>query len=221
LQWEKLNLMKTKHQSSMTLLLLFCSFLFSGFQARAWEPLLQNRVLMGRIEIAGLRYFLTLTDSTEKVELQSTNFKTETTFKNLQTGDVIRTTVSASEMPQVFLVESVDFVGLNRLLGRWLAHTKDLTGSQTAVVDFHDFRNLSILLPGSRNHFQYAITPKNAVSWRFFFTDESSVQLGELTIKGSKVEIHCFDSQTGQLSQSFHLEKITPTERARTQAGDF
>ncbi len=179
------------------------------------------RVLTGRMDIEGKRFFLLSNElkvRAVKAEIQSTDFKTQTTLQNLQNGDLIRATVSPSETPGVLLVESIDFVGLNRLLGRWL--TRPPVSTQ-AIVDFHDFSNMTIFLPGSETHFQYAITPKNASSWRLFITDQSTVQLGELLIRDKTIEIHFFDPRTGQVQKRFFLEKIQSEQNSRSALPDL
>jgi hypothetical protein len=102
---------------------------------------------------------------------------------------------------QVFILDSVDFVALRRLIGIWRA-------PQT-VVNFMDYSRVNFRVPAGQNsQYQYALSPGPGDTWRIFLTDKSSVVLGTLLIDNSHAQIEVFHPKTGEVSQKFELEKL-------------
>jgi hypothetical protein len=60
------------------------------------------------------------------------------------------------------------------------------------------------------SEYNYALAPADGDSWRIFFTDQSSVALGSLTVENSKAQIEVYDSATGEVIQRYNLEKLNP-----------
>ena len=99
------------------------------------------------------------------------------------------------------LVESVEFVGLRRLLGYWQ--------SPKVAVYFQNFQDVEFKLPSSKNEYKYAVSPTEGNTWRVFFSNQSSVTLGSLTISEDKASIEMYDPDTGELAQHIDLNKVS------------
>lgn len=204
---------------------------------------MEHQDITGSIVLMGQHFFLHpnpgqycalgKTCGVDKIELQAANTKTQIILQQLLPGDSIRASVVASSTVGILLVESVDFVGLHRLLGRWISHSNflshpssktfsnSLARRDTAVIEFQDFSNLSIMLSDSQNSFHYAITPKDENSWRFFVTDSTSVRLGEIRVSETALQISFFDSVTGLVNETLHLQKLIPLQVDKSKAGEL
>lgn len=101
------------------------------------------------------------------------------------------------------VLETIDFVALQRLLGVWESHS--------VRINFLDFRNVTIDFWNSplyrKNTYTYALSPGAGKSWRMFFTDEDSVTLGVLRVEQLFAELEIFDPQTGETSHRYQLHK--------------
>lgn len=105
-------------------------------------------------------------------------------------------------------VNSIDFVGLRRILGSWKAGN--------LLFQFYSFSDLSIFSVTSNpnlphGNYKYAITPANTPQdWRIFFTDEKQVLVGSLNFSpgATSAMIQLYDSSSGRVVQKIHLLKV-------------
>ncbi len=109
----------------------------------------------------------------------------------------------ATLMDDTLLLESVEFVGLRRLLGCWQSSDKIET-----VVNFKDFSRVSFHLPESNSELTYAIAPSAGDTWRVFFSGKNSVVLGSLIVSDSKASIEFFDPDDGEITRVLNLQKV-------------
>jgi hypothetical protein len=126
-------------------------------------------------------------------------------LNKLESFDAVRGTAEVT--PQGVTLQSIDFVGLKRLLGRW-HHPK--TG-----MTFRNFTDVSISAHGKefyvQGNFKYAITPGNGDNWNVFLTDENQVVLSSLSIHSPKEAVMTFfDSKTGAVKGSIPLYRVSP-----------
>jgi hypothetical protein len=120
----------------------------------------------------------------------------------LKSFDTLIGTASLSSK-QTMILESIDFVALRRLVGVW-------RGSQS-LVNFSDLSRVSIYFhpTDESSSYRYALAPADGNSWRIFFSDQSSVVLGDLEVQESEANIQLYDSQTGELTRTLYLKKIS------------
>lgn len=101
---------------------------------------------------------------------------------------------------ETLLLESVEFVGLRRLLGKWK--------SPTEVFQFVDYNRLQVKTGPKKVEMTYALSPGFGNSWRLFFTDENSVTLGSLEIQNENAEIQLYDSENGSILKTVPLTRV-------------
>jgi hypothetical protein len=108
---------------------------------------------------------------------------------------------------KTFFLNSVDVVGLHRLLGTWNSlHT------QLEFLNFN-FVNVKKLLQQVpqlplKQTLHYVVTPgPEKSSWRVFFSDEESVTLASLVLKGRHAIFEFFDENTGEVIDRITLKK--------------
>ncbi len=129
-------------------------------------------------------------------------------LEKLNDGDVIKG--SAQLIQDTYVVQSVDFVGLQRILGLWK--------TKSTVINFVDFSQVQFHVPGSLSSYHYAISPTNSLDqWQVYFSDSSSVVLGSLSVNDQSAVIQLFDTETGNVTSSYELKKIQSNLRFKNE----
>lgn len=129
-------------------------------------------------------------------------------LEKLNDGDAIKG--SAQLIQETYVVQSVDFVGLQRILGLWK--------TKSTVVNFVDFSQVQFHVPGSLSSYHYAISPTNTSDqWQVYFSDSSSVVLGSLSVDDQHAVIQLFDTETGNVTSSYELRKIQSNLRFKNE----
>lgn len=188
-----------------SLLILACSLL--SFSAHA-----EN--ISGYVTVGENGYSFINSSTQKSYELKPANQSTSEDLKKLSNFDSLtgKASILRINSKDVMLLESVDFVGLRRLLGLWK--------SKGTVLEFVDYNEVSFYFPNNRkknfkmptkkNRYRYSVSPTTTDSWRVFFADDDSVVLGSLNIQGSKAVIELYDTETGQTTETYSLEKVNP-----------
>lgn len=134
----------------------------------------------------------------------------QNSFQKLKNHDAI--SGQGKYINEVLVIDSIEFVGLRRLLGVWQA--------PDAVVNFTDFSTVSFFLPqpaaipetsATKVSFRYAVSPSLGSGWRVFFSSDDNVVLGLLTVNQTQAQIELFDPNTGDIGQTIQLEKVKTT----------
>lgn len=173
---------------------LFLLLTFGGAFS-AWAD-----TLHGYVFVSNNNYYLSDSDTHRSYLLTPSNALAQEALSKLKSFDTM-TATGSFETGQTFIVDSVDFVALRRLIGIWRA-------PQT-VVNFMDYSRVNFhVSAGHNSEYQYALSPGPGDSWRIFFTDTSSVVLGNILIDQGHAEIEVFDPKTGEVAQKFELEKL-------------
>lgn len=160
----------------------------------------------GVISISAKKLFITINART--YPLQSNDQETFDQMRKFDSGDLVSGSGEFIAEGTRFNLVSIDFVGLNKLLGWWRI-------GSNYYMNFRDFANVSYISTSSTatktNNFKYAVAPDEEMSvktWRLFLTDSSSVHIGTLLLKENQATIQLFDADTGLPSQVIDLLKV-------------
>lgn len=142
--------------------------------------------------------------SNRKTPIRPTKLATVEALKKLKNMDYFQG--QGEFVNNELLLESVDFVGLRRLLGLW-------TADENSVLDFQDYSRVMIYrsflnLMAPRALLQYSIAPSAGADWRIFFTDENSVVLAALDLKDQKATLKFFDLGSGHVVKTVEMTRI-------------
>ena len=130
--------------------------------------------------------------------------------RRLRTGDQITAQGTISTDGKKLVIDSVDRVGLQELLGTWRS-------SRWEIFEFRDFTSLNLYVPtvdeGSaslvRTHsLKYVITPEQSNRFSIFMSDNLNVRMGFLEVGSSKLTLTVTDPKTGQVSENISLSPI-------------
>jgi hypothetical protein len=151
-------------------------------------------------------------------------------LEKLSTGDLLVGTGELHADKQVVVLQSIDMVGLRRLLGTWrTVHSevfefKDFNRLHVYPSDFRKTMTLKSLskdflerpaIPDSFfTHLQklnYTLAPdSNSQSrWSIFMADHQSVRIGSLMIHPTMVKLTVYDPDTGRIASEFDLARVT------------
>jgi len=157
--------------------------------------------ISGRFSSVGGELSLTSFDQRTVTPLRAFNSQTTGDLLRLSTGDLLAATGEYSG--STFVVTSVDFVGLQELLGVWL--------SGNNMVNFESFTSVKAHLSTMKKPLSfsmtYSLSPGETNSWRVFFSDKNDVLLGSLTLKKNTAALQFIDAETGETSKVIELRK--------------
>lgn len=168
--------------------------------------------ISGFITFDGKGYIFIDSSTQQRFELKPANVSASSDLKKLSNFDSITgkaTLMGKGKEYPILLLDSIDFVGLRKLLGMWK--------SESTILDFIDYNEMSFYFPNEifkntkkRTMYRYSVSPKPGESWRVFFSDDNSVVLGSLVIKGQTATIELYDSETGETAKTYSLTKVNP-----------
>lgn len=148
----------------------------------------------------------------QQYRLTTRSTETQRTLNRLENGDSI---VASGRLDSVNLIadlESIDFVGLRRIIGTWnTMNTKGLMQFRTySDVNIYSYALQSEGGGVVRNHknLKYTVSPSAKGDWVLFLSDETSTQMGFLNLKESDATISLLNSQTGDVANVIRLRKI-------------
>lgn len=143
-------------------------------------------------------------------------------IQKLRTGDYISGKGEYDANLRVISLVTLEFVGLQKLLGRWENHKSD-------IFDFKNFSHLDLYLgafsedpslaiqPSRR--LRYTVVPDQDSGWSILMVDSlasnvsHSIEVGNLSLYQGKLRIDLLDAKTGQIKQTIHLLPATTSEK--------
>lgn len=120
-------------------------------------------------------------------------------FKALRTGDYIHFIGTQNPFSETIEIQSIEKVGLKRLLGVWL-------DGRGRLFDFSSFSQMSRYNPkktSSRKweHFEYEIHPNGVREWLLLLVNDSRVYAGKIKEKSANVFDLCIFESKKESSQ--------------------
>ncbi|MCE3010806.1 MAG: hypothetical protein LW875_09355 [Proteobacteria bacterium] len=158
-------------------------------------------------------YVLVEEKTSKRYDLRALNSETIENLKHLKHYDYISGYGEIKDN-QVVLLESIDYVGLRRILGLWQSTENVLNfvsfRSVKIVEQLQFISDLGILDLLKEGTYDYAISPGSNGSWRVFFSDSSSVILASLTLsaKSDEARLEVYNSSTGEITKELILHKV-------------
>lgn len=130
----------------------------------------------------------------------------------LETGDTLVGNADIDPQKMTISLETVDFVGLRKIIGFWNTATK-------GVMNFRSYSEVSTYaLPwastsssviSTQKQFKYTVTPAAGSDWVMFLSDNRETQMAFLDLKETEATIRILDSKTGDVSSVLRLQKIS------------
>lgn len=144
--------------------------------------------------------------------LVATHDDTQNTLNRLEDGDFVMASGVVSADTGTVSVDSIDFVGLRRIIGLWNAL------NSKGLVNFRNYQEMNMYslagpnegtnVSSTRKHFRYTVTPGSDRQWVMFMSDEKETQMGFLQIGDDQATLKLVNSQTGDVSSTLELRKL-------------
>jgi hypothetical protein len=160
-------------------------------------------------------YFLTSVTGCKRFAVSSTDNDVNQNLKKMDAGDLITATGTLDTDKCTADVNSIDYVGLKKMLGVWY--------SDEGLFTVTDYSNLSYYplsskdLPPSNNttdfqklqpiNYQYSMTPSDGAEWVIFLTDKTQTSLATIKVSAFAATMKIFDSQNGNVLKTLYLQK--------------
>ncbi|WP_347358833.1 hypothetical protein [Bdellovibrio sp.] len=187
-------------------ILLFVLILISGSAAFSARPLL------GTIERDITGSYLRADSACVRFLIESKSPEAESSIRRLSTGDSVTASGVLDTDNCVAYIESVDYVGLKKMLGYW--HSTDglltvrdfnsLSFYPISIKDFQKGQDYTIVDPIT---YRYSVTPSTGKDWVLFLSDATSTTFATIRFNKSRATMKIYDSETGNVTRTLHLSK--------------
>ncbi len=195
-------------------LLLFC-LVFSAVSTAADK-------IEGRILKVDNEAFIHINPGNRLVPLKATNALDASAIRRLDSGDFI--TGQGQLTLDEARLDTLYFVGLQRLLGLWRSRASE-------VFEFRTYEDLRLYWPLDPNAtlggtevrvktYSYNVSPSSESHWAMLLVDSDSVEIARLHFMNSgasagKIYVDLLDRNTGLIKHSFHLTQIALQQPTR------
>lgn len=129
-------------------------------------------------------------------------------ISKLNTNDFI-SAVGTKKSPNSFVIENIEYIGLNKFLGLWM--------SSLGLLQVNDFSHLQIYKSqwnpankSSASALNYSITPGQGDSWVLFLSDDSQIYYSDLYMAENKALIRFYSATTGAFINEVTMNKLVP-----------
>lgn len=168
--------------------------------------------LMGTVERDSTGTYL-VTGQTCKRYVVDT--KSEDAFKSvrkLSTGDSVTASGALDNETCTAVIESVDYVGLRKMLGHWysaegIMSVRDFNSLSFYPISLKDFQNGSSYRTVDPINYRYSVTPTEGKEWVLFLSDSKSTTFATIQFNKGAATMKIYDSETGRLTKVLHLSK--------------
>lgn len=150
--------------------------------------------------------------SNNMVRATSDSEEVNETLRRLANGDSIAGSAVFDSSGRWARIETIDFVGLRRLIGLWSAL------NTSSLMNFRNHSDLNVVLlrqredgPGlvtAQRNFKYTLTPALRDEWVLFLSDTSETQMGLMELKDGQATITLLNPQTGEVSNVLELRRF-------------
>ena len=150
-----------------------------------------------------------------RYRVYNSSFEVTANLRKLSHGDAVSATATINTAECSVDIQSIDYVGLKRLLGYW--HT------DAGMVTVKNFNSLMIypkvgvqtlselrtLGAGAQVPnpivYRYSVLPSKGKEWVVFLSDSETTTFATLTFHRSTATLSTYDSETGVLTNEFHM----------------
>lgn len=182
-------------------------FLLATF---SFQFVLGVQAFSGFMTKRGNAYYFTPKSSELFYKITALTPDVQDSLDRLENGDFIAGNGSLDTTNKKLSIESVDYVGLRKLLGPWIGSEgtmvfKDFT-TMRFTPRFRDI-NMDSRLTNYQKEFRYSITPSDNNEWGLFLSDENNTTFATVEFTKNKVIMKIFESESGKIVRTLKLER--------------
>lgn len=110
------------------------------------------------------------------------------------------------------LIESIDYVGLKKLLGYWYSHAgiftiRDFNSLSFYPINTKNLENGTLYRTSDPINYRYSVTPSEGNEWVVFLSDRKSTTFATIQFVKQSAVMKLYDSDTGKITKILHLSK--------------
>ncbi|HEY8270146.1 MAG TPA: hypothetical protein VIG33_04610 [Pseudobdellovibrionaceae bacterium] len=159
-------------------------------------------------------YYFTPASADSFYKVHALTHNVEENLKRFENGDFIIGSGSLEAANKKINIESVDYVGLRRLLGMWVG--------TDGIMIFKDFSTMSFTPPFSgvkednkvrpsltnyQKQFRYSMSPTDGNEWALFVSDDKGTSFATMEFSNKNVIMKIFESESGKIVRTLKLER--------------
>ena len=182
-------------------------FLFATFYI---QLVLGAEAFNGFLFKKGNEFFFNPQNSKLVYEVYALNTDVNESLNRLDNGDFISGSGTLDPQCNKINIQSIDYVGLQKLLGPWI------TGDGTLVFkDFSTMRftprfgelKVDTRLSWYQKEFHYSISPKDSNEWALFMSDDTNTTFATVEFTRKRIIMKIFESESGNIVRTLKLER--------------
>ncbi|MFV8259238.1 hypothetical protein ACNQKP_15635 [Bdellovibrio bacteriovorus] len=187
-------------------ILLFVLILISGFAAHSARP------ISGTVERDASGVYLRADSSCVRYLIDTKSTDADISVRKLSTGDTLTASGVLDSSTCTAVIESVDYVGLRKMLGYWhsadgLITVRDFNSLSFYPITLNDFQNGQSYSEVDPIVYRYSMTPSDGKDWVLFLSDSTSTTFATIRFNKSRATMKIYDSDTGNVTRTLYLNK--------------
>lgn len=158
----------------------------------------------------GANYYFTPKSSKLFYLISSKSADVDLNLARLESGDFIAGNGTLDTTNKKIQIESIDFVGLRKLLGPWLGTEGTMVFKDFSTMRFTPrFREIrwDTKLSQYQKEFRYSVSPSDGNEWALFLSDDKSTTFATMELTKNKVILKIFESESGKIVRTLKLER--------------
>lgn len=186
--------------------LIFVLSLFASTVALSAQPVMGTVVR----EFPGFR--LIGDQSCRRYIIETKTPEAANNLAKLSSGDNITATGFLDKGKCTAVIESIDYVGLKKLLGHWyssegIMSVRDFNSIRFYPIKLNDFKNNDNYKSAAPIDYRYSVTPTEGKEWILFLSDKRGTSFSTIQFNKETVTVKIYDSETGQITKTLRLAK--------------
>jgi hypothetical protein len=190
-----------------TVAMKYIFFLLTTF---SFQFVLGLQAFSGYMTKRGANYYFTPKSSELYYKIKPLTQDVKDNLSRLENGDFIAGNGTLDTTNKKLSIESVDYVGLNKILGPWIGTEGTMLFKDFSTMRFTPrFRdiNMDSRLTNYQKEFRYSITPSDGNEWGLFLSDDKSTTFATVEFTKNKVIMKIFESESGKIVRTLKLER--------------
>ena len=197
---------------------LLLSFVLVFLTSQTAQAMTGPSTFRGKIVRINNESFISESSSKLSLKMEFSNDISKQQIERLVAGDYVSVTASVDDLnPNLIYVTSVDYIGLQALLGTWIS-------TSNLCYEFKGFTTFYVFSPNNKglcirqnnknstkpqpNKYNFFINP-DIDTWNLLISSPDNNFVGELMINdANNIEIQLFDNQTDAVLDSIVLRRL-------------
>lgn len=193
----------------MRFLLFVLSFVFSLVFA---STAISAPPISGTIERDTTGIYLRVNDKCPRYLISSKSEDASQSIRKLSNGDTITATGLLDLETCTAVVETIDYVGLKKMLGYWYSEqgimtVRDYTSLSFYPINIRGLQQSSDFRTADPINYRYSVTPSEGREWVVFLSDDTSTTFATIQFKNDNATMKIYDSENGNVKKTLRLSK--------------